>query len=236
MKRPSILLAGHYVVALKEHLEGSSPANGEPALPLGRQSLAVGLQTLDLARIHEQAMATLFLPDGSSKTRRVMSKRADVFFARANAVLADTHRTAGRSELDWQELNAALVSRTGELAAVNAELQQGVAERKLMQDAHDKRGKLHHKCLEESMQLQTRLRQLTHRLFAAQEDERQKISRELEDEIAQTLLATNVSLLALKQEIRNNTEGFQQKITSTQRLVVQSVRTVRQAARKVGKE
>jgi signal transduction histidine kinase len=171
MKRPSILLAGHYVVALKEHLEGSSPANGEPALPLGRQSLAAGLQTLDLARIHE-----------------------------------------------------------------HAELQQGVAERKLMQDAHDKRGKLHHKCLEESMQLQTRLRQLTHRLFAAQEDERQKISRELEDEIAQTLLATNVSLLALKQEIRNNTDGFQQKITSTQRLVVQSVRTVRQAARKVGKE
>jgi signal transduction histidine kinase len=142
----------------------------------------------------------------------------------------------GRSELDWQKLQAALGRRTGELAAVKVQLQEDIAKRKLVEDAHKKRGKLHHQCLEESLQLQKRLRQLTHRLFAAQENERQKVGRELETEIAQTLLAIHVRLLALKKEAWNSTEAFKETIAGTQRLVLDSVQTVRRVARKVGKK
>ena len=141
----------------------------------------------------------------------------------------------GHSELDWQELTAALARRTGELAAVKVQLRQDIDKRKLVDDAHKKRGKLHHKCLEESLQLQRRLRQLTHRLFAAQDNERQKISLELEDEIAQTLLAIHVCLMALKKEAWNHTEAFQEHIAGTQRLLMKSVQTVRQVARKARK-
>ena len=58
----------------------------------------------------------------------------------------------------------------------------------LMEEAFTKSGQHQNHCLEESLQLQKRLRQLTHQVMAAQEDERQKISHELQDEIAQTLL------------------------------------------------
>jgi signal transduction histidine kinase len=103
-----------------------------------------------------------------------------------------------------------------------------------MEDAAEKSGQHHKKCLEESLALQKRLRQLTHQVLAAHEDERKKISRELQDEIGQTLLGINVRLLSLKQEARNNTKGLKNKIASTQRLVVKSAKSVRQVAREFG--
>jgi signal transduction histidine kinase len=87
--------------------------------------------------------------------------------------------------------------------------------------------------LEESLQLQNRLRQLTHKVLAAQENERKKISHDLQDEIAQTLLGINVRLLSLKRGGRNNTKSLENEIASTQRLVVKSAKTVRRFAREL---
>jgi signal transduction histidine kinase len=95
------------------------------------------------------------------------------------------------------------------------------------------RGKLHQQCLEESLELQKRLRRLTHQVLAAQEDERKKISRELQDEIAQTLLGINLRLLCLKQEARSKTTDLKNTIANTQRLVANSARSVRQAGRRI---
>ena len=61
--------------------------------------------------------------------------------------------------------------------------------------------------LKASLQLQKHLRQLTHRVLVAQEDERLKLSHELRDEIAQTLLGINVRLLLLKQAARSKAKG-----------------------------
>ena len=72
-----------------------------------------------------------------------------------------------------------------------------------------KTGSTTSKCLEESLQLQKRLRQLTHRVLVAQEDDRKNISRELQDEIAQTLLGINVRLLSLKQQAQDQHQGSQ---------------------------
>jgi signal transduction histidine kinase len=71
-----------------------------------------------------------------------------------------------------------------------------------------KSGEHYTRLLKESLQLQERLRNLTHQVLAAQENERRNISRELQDEIAQTLLGINVRLLSLKQEARSNTQGL----------------------------
>lgn len=70
--------------------------------------------------------------------------------------------------------------------------------------------------------------------MVAQEDERKSISRELQDEIAQTLLGINVRLLSLKQHARNSTNGFKKEIASTQRLVLKSAQSVRRVAREIG--
>jgi len=73
--------------------------------------------------------------------------------------------------------------------------------------------------LKESLQLQAGLRQLTHEVLASQEEERRKISLELQNEIAQTLLGINVRLLSLKQEAKLNTKGLQNEIANTRQLV-----------------
>jgi signal transduction histidine kinase len=78
------------------------------------------------------------------------------------------------------------------------------------------------------------LRQLTHEVLRAQEEERRKISHELQDQIAQTLLGINVRLLSLKEEARGNTQGLKNEIASTQRLVAKSAKSVRRAAREFG--
>jgi signal transduction histidine kinase len=101
------------------------------------------------------------------------------------------------------------------------------------EEALAKSGKCHAKCLEESLELQKCLRQLTHRMLAAQEDERAKLSHELQDEIAQTLLGINVRLLSLKQENRSSTSGLKDEIASAQRLVAKSAKSVRRFAREL---
>jgi signal transduction histidine kinase len=71
--------------------------------------------------------------------------------------------------------------------------------------------------------------------LSAQEDKRKKISRNLQDEIAQTLLGINVRLLSLKQEATVNAEGLQKEIADTRRLVDKSMKSIRRFAREFGK-
>ena len=145
----------------------------------------------------------------------------------------ETHRAARQSKVHLSRLNETLGRRTAELAVTHRQLQRGIVRRKVMEDAAKKRGGHHQKCLEESLALQKRLRQLTHRVLAAQEDERHEISHKLQDEIAQTLLGINVRLLSLKQKARSNTNGLKHEIASTQRLVVKSAQSVRRFAREL---
>ena len=98
-------------------------------------------------------------------------------------------------------------------------------------DSDVKHGNPQAKVLKESLQLQKQLRQLTHSVLVAQENEREKLSHELRDEIAQTLLALNVRLLLLKQTARNKAGGLKNEIASAQRLVVKSATFVRRLAR-----
>jgi signal transduction histidine kinase len=230
MKPKSDGLSQRYVASLEKHLKQGPQASLQPALELGRAAVALGLETLELARIHEQALATLKL----SETKNGFTKLAGIFFSEANTLIEETHHAARQTKVQLGRVMAALGRRTEELAASNRQLQQGVVRRKVMEDDFAKRGQHHHKCLEESLELQKRLRQLTHQVIAAQEDERKKISRELQDEIAQTLLGINVRLLSLKQEAWSNSKGLKNEIASAQRLVAHSARSVRQAGRKIG--
>lgn len=231
--KPTLLgLSQRYVVALRKHLQpgrGTRAANGV-ALSVGREAVALGLETLELALMHERALVSLALP----KSKRGLLKRAEIFFTEANTPIEATHRAARQTRMHLIRLKETLGQRTMELAATNRQLQRGVARRKALEDEFEKGGKHHQKRLEESLQLQKRLRQLTHRVLVAQEADRKKISAELQDEIAQTLLGINVRLLSLQQEARSNSEGLRKDIARTQRLVVKSVRSVRRVAREFG--
>jgi signal transduction histidine kinase len=230
MKQNLNRLSQEYVATLEKHLKQGPRASLLPALNLGRQAVALGLETLDLARMHEGALVILEL----SNTKNAFTKLAGIFFTEANTAIEETHRAARQTRKELGRLMTTLGLRTEELAVSHHKLQQGAVRRKVMEKDFAKRGRHHQKSLEESLDLQKRLRQLTHQVLSAQEDERKKISRELQDEIAQTLLGINVRLLSLKQEARNNTNGFKNTIANTQRLVANSARSVRQVGRKIG--
>jgi signal transduction histidine kinase len=227
MKQKLIGLSRRYVEVLGKHLKQGPRANMRPALSLGRRAVVLGLETLELARIHEQAVTRLEL----SKKKDGFIKRAEIFFTEANSPIVETHRAARQSKIDLNQLNETLTRRTLELASTNRLLQRGIVRRKSVENALKRSGVRYSKLLKDSLHLQDGLRQLTHRVLASQEDERKKISRELQDEIAQTLLGINVRLVTLKQEARTNTKGLKNEIASTQRLVVKSAKSVRRAAR-----
>ncbi len=230
MKYKLTQLAGRYLLALRAYLASGSRASVEGALGLGRRAVALGLETLELARIHEGAVSALELSNGKSG----LIARAEIFFTEAITPIVETHRAARQNKMELNNLNTTLGRRTLELAATHRQLRRGIVRRKSVEAALKNSGRHYSKLLRESLQLQEGLRQLTHDVLAAQEDERKKISRELQDEVAQTLLGINVRLLSLKQEARTNTKGLRQEIASTQRLVAKSVRSVQRVAREFG--
>src|SRR5580692_4253070 len=166
MKQELIGLSRRYVAALRTYMKRGPHDSLQPALILGRQAVALGLETLELARIHGRALAALEL----SKSKDGLARRAEIFFTEAIAPIVGTHRAARQSKNELDRLNGTLDRRTAELAATNLQLQRGIARRKNVETALKKSGQHYAKLLKESLQLQQDLRRLTHQVLAAQED------------------------------------------------------------------
>src|SRR5437899_12124 len=94
MKRKLTGFTRQYRAALGKHLKQGPRASLQRAQVLGRQATALGLETLDLARIHDQALIKLVLPSYSPGTRDAMVRRAGIFFAKAITPIEEIHRTA----------------------------------------------------------------------------------------------------------------------------------------------
>ncbi len=234
MKAKLNRLTQRYVAALRKHLKQGPQASLLPARGLGRYAVVIGLETLDVARIHERALVALVSPRDSSAVRKRAIQRAKNFFIEAVTPIELTHRAAKKAAIDLGHLNKTLERRTTDLAVSHRHLKKEIVQRERAQASLKKSGDHHARLLEESRRLQKHLRRLTHRIISAHEDQRTKLSRELHDEIAQTLLGINVRLLALKQEAMVNTKGLKKEIANTQRLVEDSVRTMSRFDRDFG--
>jgi signal transduction histidine kinase len=222
-----------YRAALRQHLEKRGECDSGHSHKLGREAMAAGLQTLDLARFHEEAVLQLVAPSFSSMNRAKMVKRAGKFFAELIKPIELTHRVAREANVFLSRINDALSERTLELATSNLELKKEILQRKEVEKALRTSERHYSVLLEQSRDMQDQLRLLSHQVLSAQEDERKKISRELHDEIAQTLAGINVRLGALKAESGVHGQGFQAKIDHTQRLVEKSVDIVHRFAREL---
>jgi signal transduction histidine kinase len=117
------------------------------------------------------------------------------------------------------------------LAASNQKLEEEIIRRQAVEKSLQQSERHQRLLLVQSRDMQGQLRHLSHQILSAQEDERRKISRELHDEIAQTLAGINLRLGALKAEAGARGQGFQNKISRTQRLVEKSVEIVHRFAR-----
>jgi signal transduction histidine kinase len=232
MKR-KIQVAQRYQTTLRNHLRAGPRASLAAAHGLGTEALDVGLQTLDLAKLHEEVLVTQVLPACPPRTRAAMIKQAGIFFAVAITPIEKTHRSATAATAHLKKFIETLSQRTVELAASNLELNLEITQRKAVEEKLKRSERHYSELLRRSDSLQEQLRHLSRQILSAQENERKKISRELHDVIAQTLTGINVRLAALKTGSALNTSGLERNIDRTQRLVAHSVNIVHQFARKL---
>ena len=233
MKKQTQELSRRYLAALRAHLGNKSPGSGDRAQGLGRTALAVGLGTRELALMHEQAMIALPFVRNSVNSRQSSLRRASFFLSQAFAPLEAAQHTTREVNRQLRQRNETLRRHTAALAAGNRQLKREVVRRKAGEEAV-KKGKEHYQLLfVQSQFMQKKLRHLAHQILSAQEDERREISRELHDEVVQTLVGINVQLAALGQAASIGLGPLRAKIAHTQRLVEKSVSAVHRFAREL---
>lgn len=233
MKRKLLALSQRYQAALRSHLKQGRKASLESALGLGSQALAAGVQTLDLAKLHERTLVADVLPGCPLAKRAALIKQAGIFFAVAITPLEKTHRSTREATVHLNKFIETLSQRTVELAALNLELSREITLRKATEEALKKSERHYATLLARSDSLQEQLRRLSRQILSAQEDERKEISRELHDVIAQTLTGINLRLATLKKDSGYNTKDFDRNIAGAQRLVEKSVNIVHRFAREL---
>jgi PAS domain S-box-containing protein len=123
--------------------------------------------------------------------------------------------------------------RMEDMADTNLGLNREIVRRQTVEQNLKKSELRQSRLLKQSRHIQGQLRRLSHQILQAQEEERLRISRDLHDEIAQTLVGINVQLATLTREAAGGPKGLQQKIERTQQMVEKSVEKVHQFARKL---
>ncbi len=226
-------LSARYLKALRTHLRDGGGTNGLRAQALGRSAVVGGLATLDLAIMHEQAVLALAPTHNFAHTANGALKRSGLFFTQALVPLEASHRATRQSVAHLNQRNETLRVHTAELARANRRLEREIARRKAGEVVILQAKERYKTLLAASQIMQRKLRQLTHQIISAQEEERKEISRELHDEVVQTLVGINVELATLGKGASAGLQAFKAKIASTQRLVENSVNAVHRFAREL---
>lgn len=213
-----------YAAALRRHLGRTSVGRVSQAADLGCQAVVLGIGVAALARIHRRILAGAVPRAGSRQ-----SGAARRFLVRVSLPIVE----ARRSRIALSRMYDTLHSRNRSLTVRNRLLLRSVGKgrgKELKESASKESGLRYADLLQQSRHLQAGLRQLTHQVLATQEDDRRDISRELQNEIAQTLLGIRIRLSSLKQAILGDAKGLQRGLASARRLVAASGRRVERVA------
>jgi signal transduction histidine kinase len=226
-------LAARYKAALGAHLGMRRPDKSGTALDLGRAALDGGLATLDVAVMHGRAVSALEASHNFANMRNGSLKRAGSFLIQALTPMETAQRDARETNRELRRRNEALRLLTIELTKGSRRLQREVA-RRIAGELAVRKGREEYRALFlQSQIMQKKLRQMTRQIIMAQEEERKEISRELHDEVVQTLVGINVELSALGRGASVGLRTLKEKIARTQRLVANSVDAVHRFAREL---
>jgi two-component system sensor histidine kinase DegS len=226
-------LSAQYRAALRAYLAQRSPKAPSAAPKLGRTAVAAGLSTLDLARMHEKAVRASAITDGLFGPGSQSVRRARAFLARALAPAKAEQRLIRRKNQELLRRIEILRRHGAAIARGNRRLEREVARRKAGQVKIAQANQRYRTLFLESQVMQDKLRQLTRQIISTQEEERKKISRELHDEVVQTLVGINVELTALGKGAEVGVLTLKQRIARTRRLVEKSVGAVHRFAREL---
>jgi signal transduction histidine kinase len=225
--------ARRYQSALLEFMDRGDRTKLRSARAIGVKLQASGSNPKDLAIIHQEALMAHAVLDYTVAKRDRFIDLSGRFYAAAIAPMVESANLRLESSISRGRLLKMLGSRTVELAVSNVGRILDSTHRNLVVVALRKNQEHSDRLLIQANQLREHSKRLSQRLVCAQEDERKKISHELHDVIAQTLMGINIHLATLKKEAFNNTQGLGENITRTQQLVIKSVDIVHQFARRL---
>ena len=212
-------LSTQYAVQLQDFLAKEEERFLVQAYELGRKILGRGLGLLDLARIHQQALASCRFPTWPAGEKERVHNAAESFLMAALAPFEAAYRGFRESNLRLQQLNEALQHRNAELAAMTHELEQS--------ENH------YRQLFAQARLMEEELRNLSNQILHVQEEERSRLSRELHDEVGQALALMDLNLAILRKNRTVRRTLLQEKIADTQHLLAATRETVHRFAREL---
>lgn len=209
-----------YKAALRRFLRQGKTGSLLPATRLGRQAVPTGLETFDVARVHEQVLDTMTPPDAATGNAwQKLLERADAFFHETITPIEATHSAARKADIRIDRLTRTLRRRVAESSVSDEQLKKAVARREAVEVSADVRAVRHDKLLRDTQRIQKRLRAKMHCIMLQQEGERKRLGSKLRNDIAQALLAIDISLLALKTSGHVNTDKIDKSIAEARRIL-----------------
>src|ERR1051325_1465058 len=122
MNKQAIKLSEQYAAALCRYLARQQESSLQQAYELGREAIVDGLGVLDVARIHQRALAASLTHVQSAAARARTFRAAEVFFMETLSPFEAAHRGFREANGELHLLNAKLEQRNAELDALNHDL------------------------------------------------------------------------------------------------------------------
>ncbi len=219
----SVEWSRRYQSALCRYLKTETAAGLQAAQRLGRQAVSLGMETLDVAHLHEQVLSTLATAGGTLWGSPGAINRAKAFFTEVIVPIEQTHDPALKAGARVTKLTRSLRQRTKEATDSTRQLEKGVIRRQAAEAALRESVLTRAGLLAEALRLRQHLQHLTHEIISAQEEERKAFGTRLRDDIAQFLLATQIRLMALNGAVLANSKNLKMEIAETRRIVKQSI-------------
>jgi signal transduction histidine kinase len=184
-----------------------------------------GLKVADVIRLHHQALADAGVAPGSPAAQSGASPALESFLLEALRPFKLLEGTRIRQVEFLAEQNEALAQRVVRLEGEVADHQSAEA---AMRDSKDRYFQLY----QHARAKEANLRELSAQVLSAQEEERKRISRELHDEIGQTLTAVNVAIAMLKSQVVSD-PAFQRNVADAEQLLARTMESVHSFAREL---
>lgn len=137
------------------------------------------------------------------------------------------------NDVTVQRQAEAMHRRMDVLAAANESANREIVRRRMVETCLKASEQSQRELLTEARALHTQLRHLTRQIITAQEEERKKISRELHDDVMQTLIGINIELSSLARAIGQQQPALKARLAQTQSVVRDSVNAVHRFAREL---
>ncbi|MFO7938021.1 MAG: hypothetical protein R6V06_10520 [Kiritimatiellia bacterium] len=208
-----------YQSALEYYIRQESAENLQAALDLGKEADALGFSTLDLAMIHGRCLTALMPDDISDVDRNRWIERADSFFTKTLTPIENTHGSSMKAAAHIHELTQELNTRVADLRASTALLDQNYAKRRSVEEAVDLSEKKRKNLDRDSRKLTNLLRRKTHEVLMTQEKKNSEASLHLQNDVAQSLLALDLKLLALKASDKANAKKKIKELDDAQQIM-----------------